>query len=133
MRTLLVLSLCLTATACKGKPKHQAPPANVAAAGSGSGSAASNAPKAAPDIALPKSAGGPPVKTANPLDKATMAKLQELTFPGFQLEKRGLTDKLMELRQKTEDHPRIWATVTLTHCTECIPMELAKWVEKSVQ
>ncbi len=140
MRTLVVFSsLIALATACKGKPKHQEPPAN--ASGSGSAHAGAGGPlKPAPDIQLPHGDGSPPKKTAAPLDQETLTKLQALTFTGFQVQPHGLNPKMgMEVRQKTEDHPRIWATITISPCTkdgilgECTPMELPKWKEKEAQ
>jgi hypothetical protein len=117
---------------CKGKPKRKAPPAagSAAATGSGSGSG-SAAMRPAPDLILPRSAdGGPPKKTSKPLEKADFEKLDKLEFPGFTIEHRTVGDKVMEVRQKTKDHPRIWATVTIQPCLACIPMELPKWKEK---
>jgi hypothetical protein len=119
---------------CKGKPKRKAPPAPVASAdGSGSGSG-SGTSRPAPDLVLPRSAdGGPPKKTSKPLEKADFEKLDKLEFPGFTIEHRTLGDKVMEVRQKTKDHPRLWATVTIQPCLACVPMELPKWKEKEAE
>jgi hypothetical protein len=118
---------------CKSKPKRKAPPANVgsaAATGSGSGSG-SAAMRPAPDLILPRSAeGGPPKKSTKPLEKADFEKLDKLEYQGFEIEHRTVGDKVMEVRQKTKDHPRLWATVTIQPCLACVPMDLAKWKEK---
>ena len=101
------------AVGCKGKPKHQEPPANVELpAGSGS----STVPKAAADIVLPAGPGTPPIKTIAPLTPATFKKLAAMKFPGFFPELKGLDESFFEIRQKTEDHPRIWATITIQPC-----------------
>jgi hypothetical protein len=133
VRTPVVLSLVtllVSGAACKGKPKHQAPPENAATPGSAA--KGSNVERAAPDIQLPPLTGRPPVKTDKQIDAATIQKLQAMTFAGFQVEQHGgLPEKgTLELRQKTEDHPRIWATVTITPCFDCVAMDLAKWKEK---
>jgi hypothetical protein len=137
VRTYVALASCLViAAACRGKPKHQEPPKNLAT-GPGSGS---NALKPAPDIQLPHGNGQPPVKTTGPIDLATLQKLQGMTFTGFQVQPHGLNPKKgMEVRQKTEDHPRLWATITVSPCTadgelgECTPIDLPKWKEKEAQ
>jgi hypothetical protein len=114
------------ATACKGKPAHREPPPNaVAATGSAKGS---NAGPAAPDLELPRGDGTPPKKTTRKLVRADLEKLQLLEFPGFSKQPHGLTDNSMEVRQKTNDHPRLWATVTIEQCKDnCWPMDLAEW------
>jgi hypothetical protein len=126
---VLSVALGFTATGCKSKPKRKAPPPNVgsgAATGSGSGQM-----QAAPDLMLPHSAeGGPPKKTTKPLEKADFEKLDKLEYQGFTVEHRTLGDKVLEVRQKTKDHPRLWATVTIQPCLDCLPMDLAKWKEK---
>ena len=138
MRTYVALASCLViAAACRGKPKHQEPPKNLATGSAGSGS---NALKPAPDIHLPHGNGQPPVKTTAPIDLATLQKLQAMTFTGFQVQPHGLNAlKGMEVRQKTEDHPRLWATITISPCTkdgelgECTPIDLPKWQAKEAQ
>lgn len=128
MRNLLIACLVLsTAGACRGKPKHQEPPPN-AAAGPGSGSA--KGPQAAPDLVLPSGPGTPPVKTTKPLGAADFEKLSKLTFPGFTPDVRTNSDKVLEVRQKTKDHPRLWATITIKPCFDCLPMQLDKWKAK---
>jgi hypothetical protein len=130
-----VFSILALTTSCRGKPQHRDPPKNVeTAAGSGSG----KVPKAAPDIVLPSGPGAPPVKTTQPIGGDKLEALSKLTFPSFQLELRWVTKANdagagvgIELRQKTEDHPLIWATVTITPCFDCLPMDLPKWQEKT--
>ena len=134
MRTLVVLSLLTLAFACKGKPKgiKRRPPTCQRSTGS-----AGELPgvKPAPDIVLPKGDGSPPKKTTAQLDEATLTKLQAMTFPGFTLQPHGFNAKggFAEQRQKTEDHPRIWATVTIKPCTAtdvCTPMDVEQWKAK---
>ena len=98
--------------------------------GTGSGGSGAGETKAAPDIQLPRGDGSPPKKTTGPLDAATLDKLQKLTFRGFQAKAHGRTGNMMEVRQITEDHPRIWATVTVGSCKkegECWPITLEAW------
>jgi hypothetical protein len=125
VRTILVAvaSLALASVGCKDKPTKKAPPANVGSAGAGSGSG----PRPAPDLILPRADGTPPKKTAKPLERAEFEKLTQLEFPGFTKEVRNVGDKAMEVRQKTKDHPRLWAVVNVQHCFDCQPMELDKW------
>lgn len=135
MRTVVVLSLLSLAIGCKGKPKHQEPPTNLVTPGSGSAKG-SGGEKAAPDIQLPRGNGSPPVKTTAAVDSATLDKLQAMTFKGFEVKPHGRTPYMMEVRQITEDHPRIWATVTIGACAkeglgECPAMTLDTWKAKS--
>jgi hypothetical protein len=126
VRKFLIASLVL-ATACKGKPAHREPPPNaVAATGSASGS---NGKRAAPDLALPTGPGTPPLKTTRTLGRADFEKLAALEYPGFSKQPHGLNDVLMEVRQVTVDHPRLWATVTIEPCgkDDCWPMDLDEW------
>lgn len=126
MRTFFVVSLLTLAIGCKDKPTTKAPPPNAgSAAGSGSGG-----PRAAPDLALPRADGTPPKKTTAPHTKADYERLAKLEFPGFTADVRTVGDKVFEVRQKTKDHPRLWAVVTIKHCFECLPMELDKWKTK---
>lgn len=117
----------MAATACKGKPAHREPPANaVVATGSASGS---DGKRAAPDLALPSGPGTPPLKTTRTLGRADYEKLQALEFPGFEKQPHGLNDVVMEVRQITKDHPRLWATVTIEPCgkDDCWPMDVDEW------
>lgn len=128
MRTLAVLSLAslLAAAGCKDKPKRQNPPENLgptAQAGSGK--------RPAPDLPLPKSDGTPPKKTAAPLGKADFERLSKLEYPGFELDVRQLGEKVLELRYRTKDRPKLWAVVTIQPCLDCLPMELDKWKAKT--
>jgi hypothetical protein len=114
--------------ACRDKPKKQAPPTNVETAGS-------NTKSVAPDLELPHGPGTPPVKTSAPLGAEQLAKLGELSFPRFTLKPRVITDKAMEVRQTTNDFPRIMTTITIVQCTNatavpCRPMELDKWKDE---
>jgi hypothetical protein len=128
VRTFVVLSLLVLAIGCKGKPKHQEPPANL-----GSATGRQSGPgelKPAPDIQLPHGDGSPPVKTTGTLDAATLDKLQKMSFKGFQLSAHGRVAGLMEVRQTTEDFPKIRATVTVAACDKerpCWPMTLEAW------
>jgi hypothetical protein len=129
VRTLAIVSSLVLVAGCKGKPKHEAPPVAEQPTGSGSGTPVADKP--APAIELPKGTGGPPAKTTKPLDDAVFQKLVKLTYPGFQLDVHARTTDALEIRQKTEDHPKIWATISLAPCkNDCTPMDLAKWKEK---
>jgi hypothetical protein len=126
VRTIVVACLLTLAIGCKDKPTTKAPPPNAgSAAGSGSGG-----PRAAPDLVLPRGDGTPPKKTAAPHAKADYERLAKLEFPGFLADVRTVGDKVFEVRQKTKDHPRLWAVVTIKHCFDCLPMELDKWKAK---
>lgn len=125
MRTLVGLSIALAVVGCKGKPKHQAQaPTNVEKP---TGSAGDHTMKPAPDLTLPTGDGTRPKQSAKPIDKDTMTKLTKLTFPGFNLSVRGQTDKVMQVRQLTSDHPKIAATITIQQCSDCVAMDLGKW------
>jgi hypothetical protein len=125
VRTILVIaSLALASVGCKDKPTKKAPTANAGSAAAGSGSAAK---RAAPDLILPRADGTPPKKTTKPLARADFERLAALDYEGFTKEVRTVSDQAMEVRQKTKDHPRLWAVVTVKHCFDCQPMELAKW------
>ncbi|MDB4957854.1 MAG: hypothetical protein JWO36_5423 [Myxococcales bacterium] len=125
MRTLALVSALLLALGCKGKPKHQDPPANAEKPGSGVAS-----PKPIPDLVLPAGPGTPPLKTTKPLGPETFTKLAELKYPGFLPQQTLKSDTGFEMRQKTEDHPVLWATITIKPCDACLPMELPKWEDK---
>lgn len=134
MRTFLFVSLSLAlVSGCKGKPEHKAPPANAHV-----GSAVadgSNGSRAAPDIALPHSDGSQIVKTTAKLDEPTLHKLQDMTFQGFTPHAHGYNanDGMMEIQQRTPDHPMIWAVITVTSCADkttmvgCLPIEVDQW------
>lgn len=128
VRTILVIisSLALAA-GCKSKPTKQEPPPNV---GSAAGSGSATGPRPAPDLVLPRADGTPPKKTTKPHTKDDYERLAKLEYPGFTPEVRTVGDKVFEVRHKTKDHPRLWAVVTIKHCFECLPMELAKWKAK---
>jgi hypothetical protein len=114
---------------CKSKPKRKAPPPNVGSAAQATGSG-SGVMRPAPDLILPRGDGTPPKKTTKPHTKEDYERLAKLEFPGFTKEQRTIGDNVFEVRQKTKDHPRLWATVTVQHCMDCIPMELPKWKAK---
>ncbi|HEY5951049.1 MAG TPA: hypothetical protein VIV40_36405 [Kofleriaceae bacterium] len=128
MRTILVISLLGLAVGCKDKPTTKAPPANVGSGSAGSGSSTASSP--APELILPKSDGTPPKKTTKPHVKADYERLSKLEYPGFDAQVRTVGEKVFEVRQKTKDHPRLWAVVTIKNCFECLPMELDKWKAK---
>jgi hypothetical protein len=123
--------------ACKGKPQHRPPPptrgADVAVAPGSDGQ------RAAPDLALPQGPGTPPLKTTRKLGRADFEKMAKLEFPGFERELHGLNDAVFEVRQKTKDHPTLWAVVTIEPCDAgsaagsaapsagCWAMNLADW------
>lgn len=127
MRTIVLASLAslLAFAGCKDKPKHQAPPPNIGSASVPAGK------KATPDLVLPRGDGTPPKKTTTPLTKADFERLSKIEYPGFDLDVRQVGDKVVELRYKTKDHPRLWAVVTIQPCLDCIPMELDKWKAKT--
>lgn len=123
VRTLLIVSLLAAVAGCKDKPKRKAPPPNAATPQHTTGEPG----QAAPDLELPHSEGGPPKKTTAPHTKADYERLSKLTYPGFAQQIRTLGDKVFEVRQITNGHPRYWVTVTIQHCMDCVPMELEKW------
>jgi hypothetical protein len=127
VRHFLIASL-LVASACKGKPAHREPPPNAVTQ---TGSAGSDGKRAAPDLALPQGPGTPPLKTTRKLGKADFEKLTKLEYPGFHTQEHALNDVIFEMRQITNDHPRMWATVTIEPCgkvpNDCPPMDLAEW------
>lgn len=136
MRTYVALALIAFA-ACKGKPQHRAPPPTAGSAVA----IGSDGKRAAPDLALPEGPGTPPVKTTRKLGRADFEKLAKLEYPGFQRELHGLNDVVFEVRQITNDHPKVWAVITIEPCSagsaagsgsaapsaDCWPMELAIW------
>jgi hypothetical protein len=126
VRTILVVSLLAAIAGCKDKPTKKEPPPSVGSAAAGSGSGT----RAAPDLVLPHSDGTPPKKTTKPHTKEDYERLSNLEFPGFLKDVRTVGDKVFEVRQKTKDHPRLWGVVTIKHCFECLPMDLAKWKAK---
>jgi hypothetical protein len=126
VRTILVVSLLAAIAGCKDKPTKTQPPPNAGSAIAGSGSGQ----RAAPDLVLPHADGTPPKRTTKPHAKSDYERLARLEYPGFLAEVRTVGDKVFEVRQKTKDHPRLWAVVTIKHCFECLPMDLAKWKAK---
>jgi hypothetical protein len=86
--------------------------------------------QAAPDLILPRADGTPPKTTTKPLVKADFERLAKLTWPGFDADVRTIGEKVFEVRQKTKDHPKLWATVTIQPCFDCLPMDLEKWKPK---
>jgi hypothetical protein len=131
VRHFLIASLLL-APACKGKPAHKEPPPNaVATSGSAAGS---EGKRAAPDLALPQGPGTPPLKTTRKLGKPDYEKLTKLEYPGFHTQQHALADTIFEMRQITNDHPRLWATVTIEPCgkepDDCPPMDVDAWKKR---
>jgi len=126
MRNLALFTLALAA--CKGAPKHHAAPLN-AQVGS-----AHTAP--APDLVLPRSDGSPIKPTTAKMDAATTQQLAAMTFPGFDLKPHGMKADagILEVQQRTLDHPTIWADITISPCANnpampaCQPMQLDKWM-----
>jgi hypothetical protein len=118
---VLVLSAIALVTGCKKKPTRRPPPENASVAGAGTGS---------DTLLLPRADGTPPKKTTKPLEKADFERLAKLTWPGFDADVRTIGEKVFEVRQKTKDHPRLWATVTIQPCFDCVPMDLEKWKPK---
>ena len=130
MRTLLVLAL-IAVTACKGKPKHRPPPPDFTPKTAGS---------AAPDIVLPHGDGSPPKKTSEPLPMAKLTNLARAAFRGFQLTPIAIDAvKGVEMRQRTEDHPRIYATIVIARCGNggilgnCFPLDPAEWKKREAE
>src|SRR5262249_31772174 len=127
---LIALAVITGFGGCKGKPKHSEP-ANVEQP---TGSAAARR-QGSDTLNLPELHGALP-KSTKPIDKETGTKLSKLSFPGFDLSVRGVTDKAVEVRQLTSDFPKIAATITVATCDnphpfECIPLNaLDKWKEK---
>lgn len=129
---LVILSVLALAAGCKDKPAaKQTPPANAGSAAGSAGSA--KGPVAAPDLKLPHSDGTPPKKTTAPLTKADFERLAKLEYPGFLAEVRTVGEKVFDVRQKTKDHPRLWAVVVIKPCLDCLPMELDKWKAKEAE
>jgi putative Mn2+ efflux pump MntP len=94
----------------------------------------------APETRLPKRSGRPPTRTRTPLEAAAYERLQGLTFPGFDARPRGVDAASgFEVRQITEGHPRIWATITISPCQprallgDCTAMSLEAWRARTPQ
>jgi hypothetical protein len=127
VRNFLIAALLVTTAACKGKPEHRPPPQNAGSSAPPAGSG-----QVAPDLELPKGTGMPPVKTTAPITVEKMQELKNLTFPGFKAEMKQLDAKQgFEVKHLTNDHPKIAATITLQPCFDCLPMDLAKWKERT--
>ena len=118
------MSAVAVATGCKSKPSRRAPPPNAAVPDRGSGT------RQAPDLILPRADGTPPKRTTTTLAKPDFERLAKLTYPGFEADVRTVGEKIFEVRQKTKDHPRLWATVTIQPCFDCLAMDLEKWKPK---
>jgi hypothetical protein len=117
VRIAVVVALAL---GCKGKPTVQEPPPTTGSAqpvGSG-----------LHEADLPHGPGTPPNKSM-PYNKARGQKLGELTFPGFEVKVRALTDKLLDIRYLTEPRPKIAVTITVQPCFACLPMDADRWKE----
>jgi hypothetical protein len=123
VRTLVAFSILALAFGCKGKPKPRAAPPDKVETSSGSGE------KGPRELVLPQGTGAPPVKTTAPVDQATIQRVSELRFPGFNGDARTANEKAMWVIQQTPDHPVLRAGIHINHCsdTNCVPMELEKW------
>jgi hypothetical protein len=130
VRILLFVSVLAAGAAvgCKDKPQRRAPPSNVATPAQQTAGAPG---QPAPDLELPHSEGGPPKKTEKPHAKADYERLSKLSYPGFAALVRTVGEKVFEVRHVTNGHPRYWATVTIQHCFDCVPMDLEKWKAKT--
>jgi hypothetical protein len=126
VRFLLIISVLALTVGCKDKPKRRDPPPAVGSAGA----TEPNTMKPAPDLILPKGDGTPPKKTTKPHTPEDYERFSKIEFDRFKAEVRTVGKNVFEVRQKTKDFPRLWATVTIQHCHDCLPMELAKWKEK---
>ncbi len=123
---LLVLAALLAVPACKGKPKHQDPPAN-AVTPPAPGSAGTDQHG---DIHLPKGPGTPPKPTHGPLDEAAITRVMAMTFPRFSPDAKRNGSAVVVV-QRTDDHPKLKATIQLHPCDgKCIPLELDKWKDR---
>ncbi len=122
MRALLFVVLI----ACQSKPS----PSQGSGTGSATGSSGSaTAPATTLEIALPKPSGKPPAKTTAPLDKATLARVAQLTFPQFNREVTEFPANIA-IRQRATLRPRMSVNVYVGPCTEelkCLPMSLEAW------
>jgi hypothetical protein len=127
VRTFLIVSLLALSMGCKDKPKRKAPPSNPSEATATPGGKPG---QPAPDLELPRSAGGPPKKTTAKHTKADYERLSKLSYPGFINQPRTVGDNVMEVRQITNGHPRYWVTVTIQPCLDCTPMDIEKWKGK---
>jgi len=139
-RTLAVLAAAVLAFGCRGHHDHDTP----AKAAPG----AAHAPRpplpthARPGLAavakgqvhprkgglvVPAPSGTPPAHTRGPLSAATLERLSQLTFPDFTARVDHVNDKALQVRHLTDDDPRIAVTINVAHCTDCLPMDLARW------
>src|SRR5439155_26117675 len=77
----------------------------------------------------------PPLKTTAPVTGETIKKLSELAFPGFNGDARTANERALWVIQQTPDHPVLRAGIHVNHCsdTHCVPMDLAKWKERTEQ
>jgi hypothetical protein len=123
------LGLWLAAGCQASKPAPPAPPAHA------TGSDAATTPAAEPaHVTLPRSPDTPPPRTTRPLDRAELARLSALEFPGFRREDHGTTDRAAEIRHTTVTRPMLGVTVTIEPCDRtpgarraCTAMELDLW------
>ncbi len=131
MRTLVVVLGLALAIGCKSKSNGQAAQGSGSAGSGSAGSAAAGSANTgqtgSTEIKLPKLSGTPANKTTKPIDKATTEKLAALEFPGFVKDVRKADDKALDVRHKTTTRPKLGATINAAPCTDCIPLELAKW------
>lgn len=136
---ILAAVLAAPAAGCKGKDKAKPTPVQP-----GTGTAAGSqdpttvqklppgdpAPPAPNVLDLPKASGSGPVKTTKPLDKARYEKMSGLGYPGWEKDVRFLSDKMLEVRYRTEARPILSVTILASPCFDCMPPELPKWKAK---
>ncbi len=137
MQRLAVVVAFTSVAACKGKPTPAEQPPSAKVETQGSNKVSGSANPTSKDLQLPHGPGTPPVKTTAAMSTATMKHLQDLEFPGFQKELHGFQPRWMEVRQRTEDHPKIMLTISLQPCEpdkdtiwKCIPLDLDQWQKR---
>jgi hypothetical protein len=129
------LALLLLAVSCgKGKPTPSNQTGSADSAKTNDPSKGSLVPQpgsnVAPDIVLPHGPGTPPIKD-KPVDGAKIKALSQLTFAGFNLDPKRVTDNALEVTQRTDSRPRLQATVFIEPCKDrCTAIDLDKWKAK---
>ncbi len=115
------------AGACKGKDAEPAPPIVAS-----TGDAAQHVPTPLAPVfpPLPELSGKPPVKATAPHNPAQLERLSQLELPGFTRDLRSLDANALVVTQRTTTSPKFAATITITHCMDCLPMQLDRWTEK---
>ena len=120
------------ATGCKGKPQAQRPARRTPA----------RRPwlrlgqtRAAPDLVLPQ---GPARRRRRRRASSARADFEKLADARVSRastrSSTAQTDNVFEIRQKTKDHPRLWATVTIEPCaTTACRWSSTKWKEQEAE